>query len=35
VVSKTVGALGYVELTAVDASVKVVAKVVDGQVVAP
>ena len=35
VVSKTAGALGYVELAAVDASVKVVAKVVDGQVVAP
>jgi len=35
VVSKTAGALGYVEASAVDASVKVVAKVVDGQVVAP
>ena len=35
VVSKTAGALGYVEATAVDASVKVIAKVVDGQVVSP
>jgi ABC-type phosphate transport system substrate-binding protein len=35
VVSKTVGAVGYVEAAAVDASVKVVAKIVDGQVVAP
>jgi len=35
VVSKTAGALGYVEAAAVDASVKVVARLVDGQVVAP
>lgn len=35
VVSKTAGAVGYVEAAAVDASVKVIAKVVDGQVVAP
>ena len=35
VVSKTPGGLGYVEAKAVDATVKVVAKVVDGQVVAP
>jgi ABC-type phosphate transport system substrate-binding protein len=35
VVAKTAGALGYAEASAVDASVKVVAKVVDGQVVAP
>jgi ABC-type phosphate transport system substrate-binding protein len=35
VISKTPGAVGYVELAAVDASVKVIAKVVDGQVVAP
>lgn len=35
VISKTAGAVGYVEASAVDASVKVVAKVVDGQVVAP
>jgi ABC-type phosphate transport system substrate-binding protein len=34
-VSKTPGGLGYVEASAVDGSVKVVAKVVDGQVVAP
>jgi ABC-type phosphate transport system substrate-binding protein len=34
-VSKTAGALGYVEASAVDGSVKVVAKIVDGQVVAP
>lgn len=34
-VSKTAGGLGYVEASAVDGSVKVVAKVVDGQVVAP
>ncbi len=34
-VSKTPGAVGYVEPAAVDGSVKVVAKVVDGQVVAP
>ena len=34
-VSKTPGGLGYVEASAVDASVKVVAKIVDGQVVAP
>jgi ABC-type phosphate transport system substrate-binding protein len=34
-VSKTAGALGYVEASAVDGSVKVVAKVVGGQVVAP
>lgn len=35
IVSKTAGALGYVEATAVDASVKVVAKIVNGEVVAP
>lgn len=35
VISKTPGAIGYVELTAVDATVKVVAKIVDGQVVKP
>lgn len=35
VVSKTAGAVGYVEAAAVDASVKVIAKIVDGQVVAP
>jgi ABC-type phosphate transport system substrate-binding protein len=35
VIGKTPGALGYVEASAVDASVKVVAKIVDGQVVAP
>jgi ABC-type phosphate transport system substrate-binding protein len=34
-VSKTPGGLGYVEASAVDSSVKVVAKVADGQVVAP
>lgn len=34
-VSKTAGALGYVEASAVDGSVKVVAKLVDGQVVTP
>lgn len=34
-VSKTSGAVGYIEATALDASVKVVAKVVNGQVVAP
>jgi ABC-type phosphate transport system substrate-binding protein len=34
-VSKTAGGLGYVEASAVDGSVKIVAKVVDGQVVAP
>ena len=35
VVSKTAGALGYVEAAAADSSVKVVAKIVDGQVVTP
>jgi ABC-type phosphate transport system substrate-binding protein len=35
VVSKTPGAIGYVAAAAVDASVVVVAKVIDGQVVAP
>lgn len=35
VVAKTAGAVGYVEASAVDASVKVIAKIVDGQVVAP
>jgi ABC-type phosphate transport system substrate-binding protein len=35
VVSKTPGAIGYVESALVDASVTVVAKVIDGQVVAP
>ena len=35
VISKTAGGVGYVEAAAVDASVKVIAKVVDGQVVAP
>jgi ABC-type phosphate transport system substrate-binding protein len=35
VIGKTPGAVGYVEASAVDATVKVVAKVVDGQVVAP
>ena len=35
VIGKTAGAVGYVEGSAVDASVKVVAKVQDGQVVAP
>jgi ABC-type phosphate transport system substrate-binding protein len=35
VVSKTAGAIGYVEASAVDASVKIVARVVGGQVVAP
>jgi ABC-type phosphate transport system substrate-binding protein len=35
IVSKTSGALGYVEAADVDASVKVIARVVDGQVVAP
>jgi ABC-type phosphate transport system substrate-binding protein len=35
VVAKTAGAVGYVEATLVDASVKVIAKIVDGQVVAP
>lgn len=35
VIAKTPGAVGYVEVSAVDASVKVVAKVVEGQVVAP
>jgi ABC-type phosphate transport system substrate-binding protein len=35
VVSKTAGAVGYVEAADVDASVKVIARVVDGQVVAP
>jgi ABC-type phosphate transport system substrate-binding protein len=35
VVSKTPGAVGYVDASVVDASVKVVAKIVDGQVVAP
>jgi ABC-type phosphate transport system substrate-binding protein len=34
-VSKTSGAVGYIELASVDASVKILAKVVDGQVVAP
>lgn len=34
-VAKTSGGLGYVEPAAVDPSVKVVAKIVDGQVVAP
>jgi len=35
VISKTPGGLGYVEAKAVDATVKIVAKIVDGQVVAP
>ncbi|HET8935242.1 MAG TPA: hypothetical protein VFN67_17460 [Polyangiales bacterium] len=35
VIGKTIGGVGYVEASAVDASVKVIAKVVDGQVVAP
>jgi ABC-type phosphate transport system substrate-binding protein len=35
VISKTAGGVGYVEAAAVDASVKVIAKIVDGQVVAP
>lgn len=35
VISKTEGGVGYVEASAVDSSVKVVAKLVDGQVVAP
>jgi ABC-type phosphate transport system substrate-binding protein len=35
VVSKTPGAIGYVDAAAVDASVRIVARVVDGQVVAP
>lgn len=35
VVSKTPGALGYVDVALVDASVKVVARIVDGEVVAP
>jgi ABC-type phosphate transport system substrate-binding protein len=34
-VSKTSGAVGYIEAAALDTSVKVVAKVVNGQVVAP
>lgn len=34
-VSKTAGAVGYVEAADVDASVKVIARVVNGQVVAP
>jgi ABC-type phosphate transport system substrate-binding protein len=35
IVSKTPGAIGYIEAGAVDQTVKIVAKVVDGQVVAP
>jgi ABC-type phosphate transport system substrate-binding protein len=35
VVSKTPGAVGYIEANAVDASVKVIARIIDGQVVAP
>jgi ABC-type phosphate transport system substrate-binding protein len=35
IVSKTPGAIGYIEAGAVDKTVKIVAKVVDGQVVAP
>jgi ABC-type phosphate transport system substrate-binding protein len=35
VISKTPGGVGYVEAAAVDASVKVIAKIVDGQVVTP
>jgi ABC-type phosphate transport system substrate-binding protein len=35
VVSKTAGAVGYVDVAEVDSSVKVVAKIVDGQMVAP
>jgi len=35
VISKTAGALGYVEAAAADGSVKIVAKIVDGEVVAP
>jgi ABC-type phosphate transport system substrate-binding protein len=35
VVSKTAGAIGYVEATAADASVKVIAKIIGGQVVKP
>jgi ABC-type phosphate transport system substrate-binding protein len=35
VVSKTSGAVGYIDAADVDASVKVIARVVDGQVVAP
>lgn len=35
VISKTAGGVGYVEQAAVDDSVKIIAKIVDGQVVAP
>jgi ABC-type phosphate transport system substrate-binding protein len=35
VIGKTAGGVGYVERAAVDATVKIIAKIVDGQVVAP
>ncbi|MEY4580449.1 MAG: hypothetical protein RL701_5152 [Pseudomonadota bacterium] len=35
VISKTPGGIGYVEVSAIDASVKVIAKIIDGNVVAP